>query len=72
MFVFSFKGCAFAGLQYTSECFCGNAYGGQRPSLSCTMACGGDSTALCGGDCANNILATTTNRKFGYTANYYI
>jgi hypothetical protein len=46
----------FAGLQFGSWCFCGNAMGRYpRLSASCTMRCSGNSNQFCGGEWANNI-----------------
>ena len=36
-------GYAYAGTQYSSQCFCGNSYGGQGTSNNCNMACSGNS-----------------------------
>jgi hypothetical protein len=42
-----------AGLEYSSQCFCGSqadvTSSGASSSTQCTMACSGDSTYLCGG-----------------------
>ena len=52
------RGFAYAGTQNGSECWCGNAYGGQGPSGSCTIACTGDTQVMCGGAYANSVYAT--------------
>ena len=54
--------CAYHGFKYAatqggSECFCGNAYGGQGPSAGCTVKCSGDTTETCGGSYANSVYA---------------
>ncbi|MBJ6725035.1 WSC domain-containing protein [Geomesophilobacter sediminis] len=51
------EGFAFAGVQYGSQCFCGNRYGkyGQLPDKKCKTACAGDSDLDCGGTWANFI-----------------
>ena len=53
-------GYAYAGTQYSSQCFCGNAYGGQGTSSNCDMACSGDGSETCGGSWANSVYATAT------------
>ncbi|KAK4686420.1 hypothetical protein P7C73_g3711, partial [Tremellales sp. Uapishka_1] len=44
-------GYTYAGLEYGSQCFCGDTFnGGQKlPSSQCSMACSGNSTGVCGG-----------------------
>lgn len=40
-----------SGTEYSTQCFCGNGIqndGVQAPSTDCNMACGGDSTQICG------------------------
>lgn len=41
----------YAGLQYSTQCYCGNSYGslGVATASDCNMDCAGDSTELCGG-----------------------
>jgi hypothetical protein len=51
-------GYAYAGVQYGSQCFCGNAYGKYGTATDCNMACNGKSSETCGGTWANNIYAT--------------
>ncbi len=48
----------FAGVQNGSECYCGDAYGGQGPSDGCLDPCSGDATELCGGSFNNSVYAT--------------
>lgn len=47
------------GLQYSRECFCGNAYYTTEspaiPSDTCYMPCGGDSELTCGGPWTNSV-----------------
>jgi len=50
-------GYAFAGTEYTRECWCGNSVApGRQPQTTvaslagCNMRCGGDATQYCGGD----------------------
>ena len=51
-------GYAFAGTQYSTQCFCGNAYGSQGPSDGCELPCAGDASEACGGNWANSVFAT--------------
>ncbi|KAG9238758.1 putative glyoxal oxidase precursor [Amylocarpus encephaloides] len=46
------QGYIYAGTEYSSECFCGNAIGATgavAPSTDCNMGCSGNSTEVCGG-----------------------
>ena len=43
--------------KYRKECFCGNSYGSQGKSTSCTMKCDGNDQEICGGPGANNIYS---------------
>jgi hypothetical protein len=52
-------GYAFAGLQNATQCYCGNAYGGQGPSNGCVDPCSGDAAAVCGGAYNNSVYATS-------------
>eukprot|EP01113_Clastostelium_recurvatum_P034898 TRINITY_DN4795_c0_g2_i5.p1 TRINITY_DN4795_c0_g2~~TRINITY_DN4795_c0_g2_i5.p1 ORF type:complete len:1282 (-),score=325.43 TRINITY_DN4795_c0_g2_i5:874-4719(-) len=65
-------GASYAGLQYGSECFCGNSYGRYGSSNWCNFGCQSESWSTCGGNAANDIYyvydggdansgATTTN-----------
>lgn len=38
-----------AGMEYSTECYCASALRFDTPSTNCNMACGGDSTEICGG-----------------------
>jgi hypothetical protein len=51
-------GYAYAGTQYSTQCFCGNSYGGQGVSTQCTMSCSGDASEICGGPWSNTVYAT--------------
>ncbi|KAL5005676.1 hypothetical protein ScPMuIL_016834 [Solemya velum] len=54
------QGFAYAGVQYGSQCFCGNEYGthGPSPESTCNMACPGDPDVKCGSSWKSNIYAT--------------
>lgn len=52
-------GFLYAGLQYASQCFCGNGYGKYGTSTNCNMACTGNSAQICGGGYANSVYAAT-------------
>lgn len=45
------------GLQFTSECYCGNDYGRHLiiDETDCNMNCAGDSSQTCGGFITNSI-----------------
>ena len=47
------------GVQWTYECFCGNAYGslGNATDSDCNTPCSGDSSTMCGGENRNSIYA---------------
>jgi len=49
------NGFAYAGVQFTSHCFCGNSYGSQGTANNCDMACNDGTEDICGGSCANNV-----------------
>lgn len=49
------RGFRFAGVQYGSWCFCGNAYNRHGPSTACTMPCAGNAQEVCGGVWANSV-----------------
>lgn len=50
------KGYAYAGVQSTSQCFCGNSYGKHGPSNNCVDKCGGNPNEICGGAWTNSIF----------------
>ena len=50
-------GYAFAGVQYGSECYCGDAYGSAGESTECSDACSADDDDACGGYYCNSIYA---------------
>ena len=49
------RGFPYAGVQYGSWCFCGNAHNRHGPSTACTMPCAGNAQELCGGFWANGV-----------------
>jgi hypothetical protein len=54
----SLAGYTYAGLEYSTECWCGNEIAALEPAEgSCTAACAGDATQTCGG---NNALQLYT------------
>ncbi len=56
------KGYVVAGMEYSVECFCGNAIvNGGKPATApteCNTACGGNSAEQCGGGNRMNIYST--------------
>jgi hypothetical protein len=52
------KNFAYAGVQYSSYCFCGNSYGSSGPADNCNMRCSGNAGEACGGAWANSVYAT--------------
>jgi len=52
------KGFAYAGVQYSQSCLCGNRYGTQGQANNCNMACTGDPKLVCGGGNANSVYST--------------
>jgi hypothetical protein len=57
-------GYSYAGVQYGSQCFCGNGYGRYGTATDCNMTCNGDSAETCGGTWANNVYATGTTGSY--------
>jgi WSC domain len=49
------QGFAYAGTQYGTYCFCGNAYGRSGAATNCNAACGGNPAEMCGGGWANSV-----------------
>jgi hypothetical protein len=49
---------AYAGTQDGNQCWCGDSYGSEGMSSSCTTPCGGNSAEKCGGPWANSVFAT--------------
>ena len=67
------KGFQYAGLQYSSYCFCGNSYGNLGKANNCNMPCAGNKSEICGGSWANSVYrigqssgkaVQNTNKKF--------
>jgi hypothetical protein len=48
-----------AGLEYASQCFCGNSLASNISSTACTMACAGNASQICGGGFALSLYAYT-------------
>ena len=49
------RGYRYAGVQYSSQCFCGNSYGKYGRASNCNMHCNGDKSKICGGTWANSV-----------------
>lgn len=49
------KGFSYAGLQYESQCLCGNRYGSFGEADNCNMRCTGNREQICGGNWANSV-----------------
>lgn len=58
----SSKGFSMAGLEYGSECYCGNSFanGLGAPSTQCNFKCGGASGQTCGGNWALSLYKTSS------------
>ncbi|XP_025094417.1 xylosyltransferase 1-like isoform X3 [Pomacea canaliculata] len=63
-------GFSYAGLQYTRECWCGDAYGkhGLREDAHCSSKCPGQENATCGGYLANRIFMTGFGKAIRHPA----
>src|SRR5256714_5767278 len=48
-----------AGLEYSSQCFCGSSLASNTSSTSCSMACAGNSSQICGGPYALSLYSYT-------------
>jgi len=55
------RGFSLAGLQYSSQCFCGNSAGryGQKPDGECNMPCSGDGSQKCGSAWRNSVWSAS-------------
>jgi hypothetical protein len=49
------RGYAYAGTQYSYQCFCGNSYGRSGTASNCNMPCKGNKSQTCGGVWANSV-----------------
>lgn len=58
------KGFAYAGVQYSKWCFCGNSYADRGEAKNCNMACSGDRGKTCGGAWANSVYRTSAQDSF--------
>ena len=52
------RGFAYAGVQYSESCLCGNTYGQFGAAANCDMPCTGDASQICGGMNSNMVYAT--------------
>ena len=50
----------YAATQAKTECFCANEYDLLGPADNCDMACGGDSSQICGGAWALSVYLIAT------------
>ncbi|KAH8903346.1 WSC-domain-containing protein [Coniochaeta sp. PMI_546] len=59
----SLAGYSYAGLEYSTECWCGNSIPDLAPlgPESCNAACAGDATETCGGSNALQLYTVTAN-----------
>ncbi len=65
------KGFAYAGVQYSYQCFCGNSYGKYGRADNCDMRCSGNSHKICGGSWANSVYSTGISASSaGYASSY--
>jgi hypothetical protein len=60
------EGYAFAGMEYSNECYCGNALSSTRAPKAgflgdCTMSCAGDASQYCGGHKTLSIYKRCSN-----------
>ena len=52
------RGFKFAATQYSTHCFCDNAYGKFGAGTNCNMPCGGNKAEMCGGYSVNSVYPT--------------
>ena len=65
-FFIYYEGYRYAGVQYGTQCYCGNSYGkhGSKEISDCRMECGGSGIYEdCGGIYANNVYDLEYERK---------
>ena len=55
----SSKGFKYAGVEYGTQCFCGNSYGKYATANNCNMKCSGNLNEICGGFWANSVYKTS-------------
>jgi len=55
------QGYDYAGIQYSSQCFCGNTYGKSGTADNCNMPCKGNAKQICGGTWANSVYDLSGN-----------
>ncbi len=63
------KGFAYAGVQYSTQCFCGNSYGKYGRATNCNMKCGGNPYQICGGFWSNSVYSTSLKPRRGFEYN---
>lgn len=51
-------GYRYAGVQFSTHCFCSNSYGRYGAADNCDMGCGGNNSQTCGGTWANSVYGT--------------
>ncbi|KAL0940159.1 copper radical oxidase [Colletotrichum truncatum] len=57
-------GFAYAGVEYSSECYCDNSIlTGAKPASNCNMLCSGNNTEYCGGPDRVNIYQSNSKAK---------
>lgn len=59
----SSKGFAYAGIEYSRECYCAQKPHSLEPSTKCSMSCPGDVRYNCGGPAALNMVRTAWTCK---------
>ena len=50
------RGATLAGVEYGVQCMCGDALKDPQPSTACTMPCSGNSSEVCGGRFAIDVM----------------
>ncbi len=63
------KGFKYAGVEYGSQCFCGNSYGKYGKADNCNMKCSGNANEICGGFWAINIYTAKAKKRDGAKEN---
>ncbi len=55
-----FQGKDYAGVQFSTACFCGDSYGaqGEATESDCNMQCSGNANQMCGGPSRNSVYKT--------------